>query len=238
MEDKSEWEKFLRANITTGKEETCSQKRDGNGSPAFEDSERKKDGFALKLEKAFKGLDQPVVISLEEDASEDNEDNTEVLEVEKENTEIVIEGDEVSLSNVVIVATEDNKGYVAQLEEALKKIAQHNDTSLLEEITELPAEVGRDSVRRFEQDITDILDEGEEDPATRVEEEITEVLAEHCDASITTVDEEVTEVIAEGGEDSMLPLVREDNRLNGKKKRLVKCGFCPGCVQQDCKICR
>ena len=235
MEDKSEWEKFLIANIRTGKEENCSQKKDGNGSPG-----RKKDGFALKLEKAFKGLAQPVVISLEEDALEDNEDNTEVLEVEKENTETLIEGDEVALSNVFLVATEDNKGYAARLEEALKKIAQHTDTSSVEEITELPTEDGRGSVRRFEQDITitDLLDEGGEVPITRVDEEITEVLTEHCDASITTVDEEVTEGLAEGGEDLMLPLVREDNRLIGKKKRLVKCGLCPGCVQQDCKICR
>ena len=220
MEYKSEWEKFLIANIRTGKEENCSQKKDGNGSPG-----RRKDGFALKLEKAFKGLAQPVVISLEEDALEDNEDNSEVLEVEKENTETLIEGDEVALSNVFLVATEDNKGYAARLEEALKKIAQHTDTSSVEEITELPTEDGRGSVRRFEQDIT-------------ITEEITEVLTEHCDASITTVDEEVTEGLAEGGEDLMLPLVREDNRLIGKKKRLVKCGLCPGCVQQDCKICR
>ena len=265
MDDKSEWEKFLLANITTGKEENCSQKSDLDVSYVLEDLNIKKDGFISKLEKAFQNLAPQSVISLKEQYLEGDGKITEVLEVERENTEIVIEDDEVSVTNVVLVAREDKKGNAARLEEALKNVAQHSDASsvegskqcleLNEEITELIPEVGRYYSTTFEKEITGILEDSGEDPDTRADEEITkvladvtseeedinEVLAKPCDASVTIVEEEVTKVFAEGDEDSViteLPLVREEKRLNGRKKRLLRCGLCPGCLQDDCKICR
>ena len=177
MQHKSEWEKFLLGNIITGKGEHCLQKKGKHNLPVLEDLNKKEKGFASKLKEAFNGLAQQSVVSLEDEAVDEVEEITEVFEMLKDNTEVLIEGGDVSVTNVILVDSGEKKGYAARLEEALNNVAQQSNTSSVGdlemdfEVTKILTESGRDSVTRVEMESTTILEEGDEHPLARVEKE-------------------------------------------------------------------
>ena len=106
MEDKSEWEQFLIANIPTITITSSLQKEGEKNFPVFKDLNREKKDFALKLEEVFKGLPEKSV-NLEEISVEEDEEITEIG----------------------LVAREDDKGCAAMLKEALKNVAKFLKTA-------------------------------------------------------------------------------------------------------------
>ena len=236
MEDKSEWEQFLIANIPTITITSSLQKKGENNFPAVKDLNREKKDFAFKLEEVFKGLPEQRVI-LEDISVEEDEE-------------------------IDLLAREDSKGCAAMLKEALKNVAHISDRSSVQEFdgetTKILLGVGENSVNRFEKEITEALKDNFEDPITRVDKENTEVFAEPSDAIVTIVnkgvqsnqinglhfkhtDKEVPEVPEECGDHSLikkLPSATDQKRYLGMKARLGRCGKCPGCLHQDCKTCR
>ena len=79
MDDKSEWETFLVANIPNITITTSLQKRVEKNFSALEELNKEKKGFAVQLEEALKGLAPHSLIGLEEHPFEDNEEITKTI---------------------------------------------------------------------------------------------------------------------------------------------------------------
>ena len=246
MQDKSDWEKYLCANIQTITTTTSLKKKDENDFSAQEDLKVEKKDFALRLEQAFMSLTQQCLKSPDEQAAEEDVDINimEVLEFENPKTEILRNAGEIPVTDV-----EDNMGCAARLKEALKEVAKQSNTSSVQEfkndINKSSFKGCETSITRLEKENTEVLEVCYENQIIRIEKIVTKVIDKKMDQVFPEpsgiFDKETTKVLkdyAKVSDVKVLPSAREGKIPKGKKKKVARCRQCTGCGKKDCQICR
>ena len=245
MEDKSDWEKYLSANIQTKTTISSIKKKNVDYFSVPEDLKVEKKDFALRLEQAFMSLTHQNVKSLYEQAVEEDVDidNMEVLELENPKTDILMNAGEISVTNV-----EDSMGCAARLKEALRAVAKESNTSSVQELNNEGNKISfkgcEPTLTRLEKESPEVLEVCYENSIIRIDKVVKKFIDEKSDQAFSEplgTLEEATKVLkkyAKVSDVKVLPSAREEKIPNGKKKKVARCGQCSGCGKKDCKICR